>query len=321
MALLLEPTVIHQYISEYLCYADYLSFKSALPTIKIKKSFKDIVIKRLTELDIDADEFLAHMVAFKNVISGSFILQCMYGTYWQDSDIDMFCCYTDHISITPVPHITKPHPVYYDVLNKQTFDNYIERGYPIISNIKKYIDKKEHKFISADNMHEYDAMYLKSNKYKFHKATINTILVFNNEKNCKKYKDIYNYVTHNFDLSFCKVVFDGTKLHIKNYNNITTKSGSANLNAKKYFKKKVYTRTVAKHKTNINSTSKAENVSNIKWYKYQIKRHKKDLAAYEAKYTDSKLINKVMERIIKYESRGFNICNTEEIKNTIYLDI
>lgn len=49
-----------------------------------------IIRRRMQEAGLDVDELDKYLIKTKSVISGSFIVQCMLGTKWDSSDIDIF---------------------------------------------------------------------------------------------------------------------------------------------------------------------------------------------------------------------------------------
>jgi hypothetical protein len=117
--------------------------------------------------------------------------------------------------------------------------------------------------------------------FKFQKAIINTIIVQtdNEHKRHAQYDNVYQFITSNFDLSFCKVAFDGNKLYIKNVDNIQTKSGIVDIDLEKYITRYLYLR---------------EPSDSFDWTE------KKSLMA------------KLLKRVEKYKQRGFKVINEQD---------
>lgn len=79
---------------------------------------------------------------------------------------------------------------------------------------------------------------------------------------------IFKFVDFSFDLEFCKVVYDGKRLYIRDINCLFKKQCKVNLDLDKYIRRCLYS------------------VSEI---------------------TDAELIFKLARRVTKYEQRGFTI--------------
>lgn len=84
------PKVIWAYIAEYLCYVDRMALKMTSKVMsRVSLDFKGLVNKKLSKYIDNPDDFCQHLFDSKAVISGSFIIACLYGTD-DFNDIDIF---------------------------------------------------------------------------------------------------------------------------------------------------------------------------------------------------------------------------------------
>lgn len=76
-------------VARYLCYVDKYSLKLVSKKMhKIKLDFKPIVINKLGKIIDNADEFCNKLHQYKCIMSGSFILSCLYDEdYFNDVDL------------------------------------------------------------------------------------------------------------------------------------------------------------------------------------------------------------------------------------------
>ncbi len=79
------------YISELLCYVDQYALRLTSRDFSniIKQDFKKIIDSELSKHMSDIDDFYQILMISKAVISGSFIIACLYGTS-DYNDIDIF---------------------------------------------------------------------------------------------------------------------------------------------------------------------------------------------------------------------------------------
>src|SRR3989338_3833469 len=84
---------IFEVIGQYLCWIEKIAFKRTskkLSAIIKEETIEELIEKRLTYLGIEGKNIIQELKKTNTVISGSFILQCIYNVSWKDSDIDFF---------------------------------------------------------------------------------------------------------------------------------------------------------------------------------------------------------------------------------------
>src|SRR3989338_7810267 len=87
---------IFEVIGQYLCWIEKIAFKRTskkLSAIIKEETIEELIEKRLTYLGIEGKNIIQELKKTNTVISGSFILQCIYNVSWKDSDIDFFFYY------------------------------------------------------------------------------------------------------------------------------------------------------------------------------------------------------------------------------------
>jgi hypothetical protein len=223
------PDILN-YISNYLCYIDVQCLSIACPTIRkyINPKYyniNNIIFNRLSILlgNINATKLLEN-IHDTRVISGSFILQCIYNTFWS-TDIDIYQYDEQYFSLNI--------PIIYNNNNRLIKH---KNGYNVIYNLNpdpimisnsdmfRLLLSKKLKLDYLDdyyNRSRYPMFPAEIDTYHNDKMSIDFIKVYNDNS----YNNIYKFIHENFDISICKVIYDGNKLHILNFNELATKSG------------------------------------------------------------------------------------------------
>uniref|UniRef100_A0A6C0CBV1 Uncharacterized protein n=1 Tax=viral metagenome TaxID=1070528 RepID=A0A6C0CBV1_9ZZZZ len=213
--------------------------KSCQKKIKIshvKKSVINEINRRLYNIfNDDFDDFKSAMRGSGAIISGSFIIQCILGEYWRDSDIDIY------VNTKMFEDFHNPNHMTYDFLNKKSEDSDLSEHEDSVSdaNILKYMTRKnyflEHTALNYDGLPAYII------DFKVHKTKIQFIGV--------PERNIVMHIINNYDFDICKNaykfddIFDGeTNLFIYRLNDIfcrcTNFAPKSNLerNIKRYLK-------------------------------------------------------------------------------------
>lgn len=115
-------------ISDYLCYVDKMSLKLVCKkSSKIKLNFKKVILGKLSKYIDDPKEFCKKLFECKAIISGSFILACLYDTD-NFGDIDIFDETNVQNNITRFSH-------YLYLERKYSYDFYL---YELVYNIRNF---------------------------------------------------------------------------------------------------------------------------------------------------------------------------------------
>lgn len=251
-------------ISKYLSYIELLQFSIYFPQLKIKPpSFKNIIKRKLNNLNVNPNEFLNRLIDTKSVISGSFVLQCLLSNafnivHWDNSDIDVYCPYyagnCTHCDNRHLHRNTSEFSIY--LCEKSTWKDC--DIYPLLD-------------ISS------------SRKWNLGNTVINDISLTENT-------NINKFINDTFDYDFCKVVFDGVKLHLYKLDSLIKKQTiyEGDSIPKEYY----------------------YDYGNV-WFFPFFKGH----------LINSAILKTLSERLIKYTNRGFNIKVNPNLLNHIKLDI
>lgn len=192
----------------------------------IEKNIIEEINKRLYEIfGADLPEFKKVLCDTNSVISGSFILQCILGEHWDNSDIDIYIPMkgnniTQNMPASPNPISSVENFIYSKGIKWVTFDSDVGYG--------KHINNTIH--------------FVREYKNKNMKYALQTILV-NIDKNIDT---LYDFIKDNFDFNICKnIYYFDTKDNIRIYkiNEIMNKKtnftvgyrlGSSIMRVKKY---------------------------------------------------------------------------------------
>ena len=225
-----EFSDIINYISKnFLCYVDSLSLSIAYPSIKkyVNKEYLDvnkIIFKRLHEIFKDkTQEFIDNLMIYKRYISGSFILQCIYSVYWENSDVDIYYI-DDNINETL-------HPPFDEFIWNKTL------------NVNKYNlnyvgDYQSYEFIPVNSRHfkcnniqvDYIGIIKESSVDVHANHSCHTYCPSIN------YDSIFHFVDDIYDIDICKIIYDGKRIYIRNLDNLFKKSSNAHLHLDKYIR-------------------------------------------------------------------------------------
>jgi hypothetical protein len=268
-------------ICQYLNYFDMLALTSLSPDEELIQSLfppKLYVNQRLVQLGINSKEFNSALIKSESIIAGSFPLQCLLGECW-DSDLDIYN--------------KTLQPTYGAGYNYEWLEKYFQTDNNIIEVTKYSMYKTDEVTRYSNKRHSGDRDICKSDIRRLIPLggygkinTIQDVINFKiNEFPCQfishrprifmnRPEDRGYDVFDCFDFEFCKLKYDGKKLHVISDMNI--------------IRNKTCTLT-QKHVNDIFLKNVGQKRSRCKSYK------KEDF---------DYLIEK---RINKYRKRGFNI--------------
>lgn len=267
--------IINYITQNYLCYVDLLALTLAYPPVKqyihsCHYDVKKLILSRLQKIFGEhTQEFNDNLIKYRQYISGSFVLQCIYNTSWENSDIDVY--------------YIEPNNIHFHQYQQDIFIWNAE------NNINKY------NLTYSGNYKSYEYLPVSSRHFVCNNVKLDYIVIFPNHtcdneyvsplRNMPKhnYKSIFHFVDDIYDINICKIIYDGQRIYVKNLNNLFAKQTSVNLHLNKYYRTGFWP---------------------------------------EESIPEYKLIVKVLKRVKKYKSRGFNINLTfepvTEIVNAIH---
>jgi hypothetical protein len=175
-------------------------------SVPYAKIVKQQLNRRLREFGFDPKTFLADLAATDARITGSFALQVILGETFSDSDLDIFCHQRDHVKLHE-SHI-------------------LSKNYTWIAPPKKETDNEDESS-DDDSKGNYEAQegvsepsladIVKVQSYSYQGKKVQFVII----------KDSVPIMDHidKFDISFCKVSFDGKKFNVPNSKNTLQKIG------------------------------------------------------------------------------------------------
>ena len=180
-----RPLAIELYKKGFLPNKNYFEYEIE-KTLKFQNNFKKNFSKRLKELNINEEEFIATLKSFNGTISGSFVLQCLLDEYWS-SDIDMYISYANAMLFKDPTNIYK------------TFDTENNKVTLIKSQEKDF--KKYEDILGLD-------------KFKINKLEIDLVWIKG---------DYEPYIYEKYDFDFCKNYYDGDNVYVHDWNAVIDK--------------------------------------------------------------------------------------------------
>ena len=256
---------VFNYMLEFLCFVDRYSLCLAYPPYKkgIHKKHLDfscVIRKYLVQFGLSPDEWCNQLRAHKNVMTGSFILWCMFeDTNWIYNDIDIVGAYKkedpflywllkthsttveyDDIKIKPtqielpLPCLLwkgneseqikwSPENILFAVDDINQYERYTSVYMHMVG--EETMHKFHQKSVELQNRQYPHTLPIVSRTYEFDKCTIpiNHIHYCNPDNS-----NPFHYISEYFDVDFCKVAFDGIRLYVYNWNDIHQKSSRVN---------------------------------------------------------------------------------------------
>lgn len=212
-------------ISSYFSYIGLYKINLECDSILKPPDFKRLIKSKLSKLGLNADSFISGLIKHKIVISGSFILQCLYGEEYEDSDIDLYMMgekYEDNLC-----RIHDQYPDY-KKCNGCEYTHFNDYKYEIWADLNP--DKLKYEMLEYKD--SYDELPIASRMYKISNAKINHIIVSPYVANT-----VEEFIDKYFDLNFCKVMFDGESLTIKNFDDVYNKMTHVNYQLDKYLRR------------------------------------------------------------------------------------
>ena len=196
---------------------------SLLPKPNFKSIFKQRLLSFL-DTEKEAEDFCQNLYKSKAMVSGSFILDCLYGTNYHD-DIDIY-------------DQADPNKIYMERSNFKFGDNYLKFNQYLYNQkfknfthdndsdetyiIRSYIPNKIYSQINNDKTID---MYIKYEEYLKYKNKIQVIPIALS-------KGSWKFILASFDLDICKNGFDGQNLYIRSWNKLINRKDYIKPNTK-----------------------------------------------------------------------------------------
>ncbi len=171
----------------------------------IYKNISRIIKQKLSLFIEDPDDFLKNLSYHKHYLSGSFLLQCLNGDNWPDSDID---CY---------------------FIANEKCTSYNKEGDDILAH------DFSHNLLITNQVHHgipltYTGLPVFSYHYKLAKNSSKVLNLI--QIQIQENKNVFDYVSKICDFAFTKILFDGINLFVYDWNSIITKYTIVNVDMK-----------------------------------------------------------------------------------------
>jgi hypothetical protein len=252
-------TNIISHVASFLCYFDVGSFRLTKKLfnddLKDKHKFVDVVRKRLQGMVPDPDVFLLSLKKYNHYIVGSFVLQCMFGVEWPDSDIDVCMMATkkeesDNTSIfesdtdfedmkndgecihgvagfhqgcgVPIHEYFNYTDFFHDILlmkgpfYKEDEARNMEWDDIRLKNVRREMARITYNYEGKEG---YPLLPVLARKYKFikYRGLLDYVVI-------EKYTSVFEFFNKTLDFAFCGSLFDGEKLYIKDYDAVLNRT-------------------------------------------------------------------------------------------------
>lgn len=179
-----------------------------------KQFMLKLVRDRITELGMDIEALDADLIKYKSVISGSFIVQCMIGTFWKGSDMDLFGEITQDMILKDRSEIIPPtiqNNIFCPIHKMELFGwKHHNESPESLKEGKKDVNFMPNGLGNPNNKYNGIIGYGYSRKYKFTLKDTPVIYNFIGTR-----FDPIEYVMTCFDLSIVRNYYDGKNVVIK----------------------------------------------------------------------------------------------------------
>lgn len=214
-------------LAKYLRPVDTLALNFVSRRFYTKINWYDLIKNALIGRCYNPDNLIRMVKETGAVISGSFLLQVLYDVTWDDSDIDIFVMSESEthdlygvINRDSFPELQLPRNLFLHEYEKESQGDTSDEG------ILKHVDfdrlpPNQRKTAIRQMVQRYSILPFTSYKYKHPKydLIINWITINPKDKN-HKFKYIHQYIDYFFDLSICKITFDGDILRLSDIDSI-----------------------------------------------------------------------------------------------------
>jgi hypothetical protein len=243
-------------ICKYLCYVDRISLKFTCHTLNIRISgtildFIPIIKKRLLQFlpsIKEVDKFLHLLSKFGVIISGSFILACLYNKDWF-GDIDIYENYNffkdfwhkkmEKIKI--IPNRKLRNQKFTRVIKKIYNDSFLQ-SYPTTDSFGNldFIESNVSYFYTFDHYYSYISKFLLNQStanYNGLDSYKEAYVIRNFPINNTFFQHIYigadpkKFIKHTFDMDICQNFFDGKQLCVSRWDKLIDKKDFIKPNA------------------------------------------------------------------------------------------
>jgi hypothetical protein len=190
----------------FLSYADRMSFLSACPMFvhtnpRLLPSIKTIISSKLAVFGMDPEWFFGLIAKHKAIVTGSFLLWCITSDdFWKPRDIDI---------LIPDLELTS---------FRYSVRTFFGKDPPYISFYKR--TQSEHG----------GCLPARSSVFDLQEFGIDIFWNRIHVNHCSEYTSM-TYISNLFDTDFCKLAFDGTKLMVRNWQSVWTRSSCVHLEA------------------------------------------------------------------------------------------
>jgi hypothetical protein len=191
----------------------------------ILKDIRQIIINKLGQRFRDAELFLIKMQYHGIIISGSFLLQCLLGEDWSNSDLDLYFMATSENSFTFLEKESL------NELHVHNFSHWLmDKGW--LTNVDSYPGLPircvsytpegtmfEDKYKTIDMIQIYPKFDMSSEFHRQYHKFYPSIIMENN-KYWLKFKSVFDYIEQTCDMKFLQNAYDGKNCKIGSWESI-----------------------------------------------------------------------------------------------------
>lgn len=215
--LLLDP---RKCITVFLCWADVMALCDVWshPPFGLREPFADVVKRRMGLLGLDTGALFDLMLNHGFVITGSFLHSCLYSETYPKADLDMLYVDTRDMKRKAVFNNLNVTQFTYEQPEKGTLEHYAKMDSHLV---KLRAPVAPESFIRVDHPGGYDIKSIAQG--------INIDLL-----ELKEGSTVRGWLDKYVDISFCKMMFDGKKLHMRHKQDIIHRRFTVNFDLSRY---------------------------------------------------------------------------------------
>jgi hypothetical protein len=199
-------------------------FNTSITWKLVFANFREIAANRLAGFVPDAHVFLAKMQTHKHFLSGSFLLQCILGEDWPDSDIDMFFLAKSENTARFADKQVSNELIVHDFSRWLLDQNWVSYAY---YETYPHLPIRSVEYCFGDSNKRLNLLQIKPKtqmRSRFHDLYGHCFPEM--KDNALHYKSVFDYVDQIADMDFLKIIYDGDVLKVFNWQSLVERKSN-----------------------------------------------------------------------------------------------
>lgn len=165
--------------------------------------------------------FMENLVKYNKFISGSFLLQVIYGVTWEGSDIDIYYMSNGRYFSYFVDEFMYNSKDIYGMDDIGDYESY------------DFLPVRIRRFEVKDTKHIVDYVEIMEDDKPYTDIINDCVVHIPNFK----YENVFQFIDDMYDIEICKIIYDGKRLYVKNLSSLFERSSKVVLHMNKYIRR------------------------------------------------------------------------------------